>query len=1193
MINTTFKKLALLGMAITALGLDSAWAQYQITTTGTAVIEDFSGLGVTGGAVGTGSINFNAALGNTNATQRASAWTFNGINSSFFVNNGVNGTDNGANASGGIRVYASNNTTADRALGFLGTGSGASANGNIVGQFLNGTSTTVTSIVLGYTAEWWDQGGTRPSVLTVQYTIGSAAGTYTSINTFDYNVNSLINATNGARNGDAATNRTVFATVNLPVTLNAGESLWVKWFYNGNANGTGAGAKQGYGLDDVTVTFNSTAAGSISSWTGGSPGSWATTGTGGSGNWADGSGAWDATKTAAFGGTAGTVTVTTVTSSNGITFSTTGYTVQSGTISLSGTNLAANTITTDPAVSATISSTLIGINGFTKAGTGSLVLSGANTYSGITAITLGELEIQNSSALGATGAGNGTTVTSGAALNLSNNISVGAEDLTLNGSGVSNGGALRSLSGTNTYGGAITLASASRINADAGTLTLNSATAISGPFGLTLGGAGNITVDSGIASSVTSLTKDGAGKVTLNGANAFTGATTISTGTLALGSSATLASTNVSVSSGATLDLTALASGFSVVSGGTFSGAGTVTTASGQSLTVGSGATIVPGTSSTSANLTLSGLTFASGGTYAFTIGNVVGTPGTNWDLLSVLSNFDITATSGSKFNITIGGNSGNPTGFSNTSSYSWDILTLSSGSITGFSADKFAFTNNLAGSNGTFSLSSSGTSLTLNYAAGTVLPVLWSSAGGSAWLTAGNWTGSTLPTGTDVAQFGANPTPGTSVGINMGNATNNGTNNEAVGAIEVTSARSLALTINDSSGSVAGILTLNGATVNSVANVVLRNNSGSLLTITNGASTATLGVALANTTNNVVLIDGAGGITINSIISGANKNLTLSGSGSGILTLAGANTYTGTTTIASGTLQLGNASGLGASTNGLVINAGKLDLAGNSVTVGTLSGSSSGLITSAAAATFTANVASGTSSFAGSITGSTAFTKSGAGTQVLSGNSSYTGATSVTAGTLIINGSNSASAVTVSGGVLGGSGTVGALTVQTGGTLAPGNSPGIINTGDFSLNSGAVLAMELTGSNATPVAGTNYDQVNVNGTVSLGGTLSLTLLGGYTHVLNSLFFIINNDAGDILSTTFAGLAQNSVIDLGGGNQFKIGYTGDATANSGVGSFTGGNDVVLQAIPEPQTWALVGVGLAFSLWRMRGHRRKV
>ena len=66
------------------------------------------------------------------------------------------------------------------------------------------------------------------------------------------------------------------------------------------------------------------------------------------------------------------------------------------------------------------------------------------------------------------------TVASGAALELSGGITIGAEALTLNNAGVSSGGALRNISGNNTYQGAITLSTnAVRINSDSGTLTLS------------------------------------------------------------------------------------------------------------------------------------------------------------------------------------------------------------------------------------------------------------------------------------------------------------------------------------------------------------------------------------------------------------------------------------------------------------------------------------------------------------------------------------------------------------------------------------------------------------------------------------------------------------------------------------------------------------------------------------------------
>ena len=186
------------------------------------------------------------------------------------------------------------------------------------------------------------------------------------------------------------------------------------------------------------------------------------------------------------------------------------------------------------------------------------------------------------------------------------------------------------------------------------------------------------------------------------------------------------------------------------------------------------------------------------------------------------------------------------------------------------------------------------------------VSSILWSSAGGNAWLTASNWTGGAVPGSADIAQFGANPTSGvTPVGIDMGS--NGGA--QSVGAIEVTAARSASLLINNSAVSSSGTLTLNGATVNGTQNVILRNNSSQLLTLSNGA-TANMTVALGNATANVVSIDGSGGITIGSIISGPGRSLTKSGSGAGVLTLSGANTFSGSTMVSSGTLRLDSAAG-------------------------------------------------------------------------------------------------------------------------------------------------------------------------------------------------------------------------------------------------------------------------------------------
>ncbi len=250
----------------------------------------------------------------------------------------------------------------------------------------------------------------------------------------------------------------------------------------------------------------------------------------------------------------------------------------------------------------------------TKTGEGTTTtLSGSNTYTGATTVSAGALNIQNNTALG-TSAG-GVSVASGAALELQNNITVGAETLTLNGTGVSAGGALRNISGTNTYGGNMTLAGDTRINSDAGLLNLSNAGSLTGStFGLTVGGAGNTTISRAIATTTGTLTKDGAGKLTLSAANTYTGLTTISAGTLVLGTNGTIAGSlgvNLGTSgSPGTLDVSAKAS-FTFGANQTVSGFGNINIGNGKTVTV-DGA-FAPGNSvgqiNVTGNLALAGAT--------------------------------------------------------------------------------------------------------------------------------------------------------------------------------------------------------------------------------------------------------------------------------------------------------------------------------------------------------------------------------------------------------------------------------------------------------------------------------------------------------------------------------------------------------------------------------------------------------
>lgn len=167
-----------------------------------------------------------------------------------------------------------------------------------------------------------------------------------------------------------------------------------------------------------------------------------------------------------------------------------------------------------------------------KSGTGTWTLTGANTYTGVTTISAGILNIQNGSALG--GTTSGTTITSGATLQIEGGISVGAEALTIRGAGAPGAtGALENVSDTNNYDGLLTLGAAGTISSDAGVLNLTNAGTITGAtFGLTLTGAGDGSIAGIIGTTSGTLTKTGAGKWTLTGASTFTGRTFISGGTL-------------------------------------------------------------------------------------------------------------------------------------------------------------------------------------------------------------------------------------------------------------------------------------------------------------------------------------------------------------------------------------------------------------------------------------------------------------------------------------------------------------------------------------------------------------------------------------------------------------------------------------------------------------------------------------
>jgi autotransporter-associated beta strand protein len=249
----------------------------------------------------------------------------------------------------------------------------------------------------------------------------------------------------------------------------------------------------------------------------------------------------------------------------------------------------------------------------------------------------------------------------------------------------------------------------------------------------------------------------------------------------------------------------------------------------------------------------------------------------------------------------------------------------------------------------------------------------------------------------------------------------------------------------------------------------------------------------------------------------------------------------------------------------------GILDLGGNSSTIRSLSGAGFVLSGAHTPATLTIAPLSGSFTFSGSIldgpplSAPLSLVKSGAGTQILSGGfNSYTGATTVSAGKLLVNSSLTASSVTVqSGGTFGGTGSVtNGVTVQSGGTLAPGGlaTPGTLMVGSLTLNTGSLLAYRL---------GTASDLTVVSGALTLAGTLSVTDAGGFGlgsyRIFNYGTLTNNGLALGTLPAGFTGVIQTGVpgqINLiaetpGTQTQFWDGATtvGDGRIHGGSGTW--------------------------------------
>lgn len=341
-----------------------------------------------------------------------------------------------------------------------------------------------------------------------------------------------------------------------------------------------------------------------------------------------------------------------------------------------------------------------------------------------------------------------------------------------------------------------------------------------------------------------------------------------------------------------------------------------------------------------------------------------------------------------------------------------------------------------------------------------------------------------------------------------------------------------------------------------------------------NSASTQTFNIPIALSAGNHAVTT-AGNILLSGGVSGSGGITKL---GAGTLTLSGANTYSGGTFLQAGTLLL-TANERLANTGLVNVSNGTFNLGGFSETVGsvTLQG---GLISNGNLTGTGYQVQAGTIS--ANLLGSGSLNKTTAGLVTLSGNNNYSGSTTVQDGVLAVDGTITNSATTVqSGGTLTGFGSLGALTVNTGGTLNAGSvgGTGTLTTGNLLVDGTFRAEIGIGGS----------DLVSVIGAVDIAGaSLDISLLGGFSPALNSLYVLLANDGADAITGTFNGLANGATF-TSGGQAWQIFYTGNA---GGVPSISGGNDIVIRATPEPGVPLLAGLGLLSMLCRRRRQKSR-
>ncbi len=919
--------------------------------------------------------------------------------------------------------------------------------------------------------------------------------------------------------------------------------------------------------------------------------------------WSDGSvdGLWQNSGLALFYGAASN-TVTINNGGAGITASGLSFLAGNFTIASSGTAgdiltlTGPGTVQVADSASATISTAIAGAAGlnFNGNNTGTLVLTGANSFTGGVTVTGGILDINNATALGAAAntftIGGGSTPitidnTSGAAITTSNYAMKWNADFSFGGTNALNLGT-----------GAVTLGS-SRV--------------------LTVSGTGALTVGGIISGSGFSLTKAGNGTLVLNGANTFNGGTTISAGTIKIGNATALGTGTVTIQSGGQLDVNGQSLGTQLVhvSGSGPTGAGAIIN-TGISQINALGKLVLDGDTKFGGAVrfdlragtptmdmggyTLSIATGDLNGNYFSLVGATINNPG------------NISVVSGGKLSVetttNLGGSAAN-------------LMTVNAGSILSLYQNTVAQQWTLDLEGGTvITASGSGTNntwsgpVTVNAASTFNVPQVMTLNGvisGSGALTktgAGNvtisgsasntFTGSMTVTGGNLILAKTNGANGTNTAVALsGNTvyvTGGANGNIYYGSnTAVTTDHSYDNEINTST-----VLDFTNAISHQFVELLGNDQTlGGLVAPNQNAvfenqetqgGTAVLSTLTLNVTGSNSYT--YAGYLRDHNTSGGTGGLALVKNGSGTETLSGSQiVYTGTTTINSGTLVLNGATAFaspvtfGSSSNGI------LQIASATQSISGLSTAdfidNNAIVQNTAGTDSTLTINQATNTAFGGIFQSNAggnvlnINKVGAGTLTLTNNNSgATGTTTVSAGTLIIGAASN---------LLGGN------VILNGGTLSLLSDTNTTFTNIFTMNNA--------------VSTLNIDQAiggsGTNGVVTIGsivrpttapaaGTLNITGGHGYSLVVGSVALPGSTGHDTIfipsVNMTITGNVTNQMSGFGAGNFDTLYLQGTSTGNSILGTISdsptgtsvGGYTRVIKA--DPGTWTLNGANSPYT-----------